>query len=213
MIAKTLKNKIIKCTEKVIIHLYQKYGYPIKTFKGAVNVFGIRSNTIESNNFDDFLGILHYLDTKPKLFIYPGTTDPGTPTLLKPINPNGTAILVPGYYDVYILGKHQGLYDALIQRRGPVQVYRDNNKNEILDRGGNIFSGWFGINIHRANQKGITKIVGSFSAGCQVFQDAKDFDQFIDIIKKSISMTGKNEFAYALFTEDQLDTVFTDLKI
>ena len=48
------------------------------------------------------------------------------------------------------------------------QVYRGNNKDNKVDAGGPIDSGWHGINIHRASSSWQSKQVNKWSAGCQV---------------------------------------------
>jgi len=66
----------------------------------------------------------------------------------------GMASLNPGYWPVMRLDKHQGKYEALCQRAGPVVVTRDGDP-PYQDRG------MFGINIHRGG------VNGTSSEGCQ----------------------------------------------
>lgn len=113
-----------------------------------------------------------------------------------PINLRGTAILVPGQYKgAYMIDKHQGKYDALCQRLGMVAVYRDRNKDDIMDYS-DIHKGMFGINIHKAGRN--SKQVDGWSAGCQVFKRSADFDDFIRICRKGEKALG-NTFTYTLF--------------
>ena len=63
-------------------------------------------------------------------------------------------------------------------KRRKVKVWRDNNKDNILDWEGEIYTGEkFGINIHRAGVR--SEIVGGWSAGCQVIANIKDFKRMM----------------------------------
>lgn len=169
-----------------------------------LNIVGIRSPSTTIGHFDDRL-IVAYRDDAGHQHAdeYPITTDPGEYyTQTKLLNKAGAAILVPGQYkDSYKLGKHQGKYEALCQLGGKVKVWRDGNKDATLDRAGSIDEGWFGINIHRAASSGTTAKVGRYSAGCQVFQRADDFNVFMAAVKKSVAIRG-NQFTYTLLEED-----------
>ena len=110
---------------------YKFFDTPDK--KLNINIIGVRRDNQGSNTFDDFLLVMY---REEELMInnrYQITTDPGKYWLLNPMNPKGTAILVPGQYrSTWQLGKHQSKYEALVQRK-PVKVYRDNNKDAIID--------------------------------------------------------------------------------
>ena len=115
------------------------------------------------------------------------------------INPKGTAILKAGQYrNAYKLGLHRSKYIALVQRNGPVTVYRDNNKNGSLDfMIGNQDSGYFGINIHKAGTNSAR--VNKWSAGCQVFKREAHFNELISLCKKSERKYGAGtKFTYTL---------------
>jgi hypothetical protein len=57
-----------------------------------------------------------------------------------------------------------------------------------------------GINIHRAAPSGTTQRVDKYSAGCQVFNSANDFAEFIAAAKKHSNLYG-NSFTYTLIDE------------
>lgn len=170
-----------------------------------LNIVGVRNPSTAINNFDDRV-ILVYRDDNGQMQAneYPITTDPGEYyTKQKLLNKAGAAILVPGQYNSYKLGKHRGAYEALTQSAGEVTVWRDGNKDDKLDRTGQKHSGWFGINIHRAGQSGTTSRVGKYSAGCQVFANADNFATLIGLAKKSVGIRG-NHFTYTLLDEADL---------
>gem|GEM_PF-3629660 len=100
--------------------------------------------------------------------------------------------------DVYKIDRHRGKYYALCQRHGKVKVIRDYNRNAILDFfSGTPDYGMFGINIHRARKTGTTYKVDNYSAGCQVFKKAKDFELFMRLCEMHRKAHG-NSFTYTL---------------
>lgn len=171
-----------------------------------LNLVGVRSTSSRFDHFDDRL-VLVYRDDSGKQVAaeYPITTDPGSYyTQTRLLNEAGVAILIPGQYrDTYLLGKHQGRYEALVQRGGKVKIWRDPSRTDELNRSGRVYEGWFGINIHRARTSGTTARVGSHSAGCQVFQRADDFAFVISLAKKSAAIRA-NRFTYTLLEEADL---------
>ena len=111
------------------------------------------------------------------------------------MNSKGCAILKAGQYrGAYQIGLHKGKYEALVQRGGKVTVYRDNNKDDTLDRVTED-SGYFGINIHKSLRH--HQEVGLYSAGCQVFQNSHDFKEFMLLVKRSSVLYG-DTFTYTL---------------
>jgi hypothetical protein len=86
-----------------------------------------------------------------------------------------------------------------------VKVYRDNNKDLIQDYNvATIEEGIFGINIHRSNPAQASVLNEKWSAGCQVFANPKDFEQFMSICKKSRDLYG-NKFTYTLLLEEDFN--------
>jgi hypothetical protein len=183
---------------------YKFFDTPDK--KLNINIIGVRRDNHGSNTFDDILLVVYREEELTVSKSYPITTDPGQYWLQNPMNPKGTAILVPGQYrSTWKLGKHQGKYQALVQRK-PVKVYRDDNKDEIIDYNTialTLDEGYFGINIHRSNPYDQSYVVNRWSAGCQVFQRAKDYNNFIQLCKDSAKIYG-NSFTYTLITEKEL---------
>jgi hypothetical protein len=171
-----------------------------------INLIGVRKDNSGTNKFDDFL-VMIYKDKNLNEVcrVYSITTDPGEHWLKNPLNPKGTAVLVPGQYrGAWRLGKHQGKYEALVQGK-PVKVWRDNNKDSTIDYQSfsTINEGYFGINIHRSNPYDKSYLVEKWSAGCQVFQSVKDYGKFLDVCKESARLYG-NSFTYTLLTEQEI---------
>jgi hypothetical protein len=92
-----------------------------------------------------------------------------------------------------MLGLHQGKYEALRQKSN-VKVYRDPNRDMKYDEN-KIQEGVFGINIHKAGVD--STFVENWSEGCQVFKRAKDFEEFMVIMRKAAAVHG-NSFTYTL---------------
>ena len=170
-----------------------------------LNLIGVRSDIKVANKFDDtFLCI--FKESGNWVFReWKCTTDSGAYWLKNPMNRKGTALLVPNQYKgVYKLDLHQGKYEALCQRLGDVSVYRDNDRDMILDFDPKtIDTGRFGINNHRSNPHTESHQVGKWSAGCQVFKEAKSYNDFISICKKASEIWG-NKFSYTLLTHKDL---------
>ena len=148
------------------------------------SIVGIRNSDTENkvtNHYDDHIALV----ANGKIYCWHATTDPGLHWMKKLLNEDGCAILAPGQYvNVYKISKHQGRYDALCQRGGKVKVYRDGNLDDVYDFK-NDELGFFGINIHRSNPYRESEVINKYSAGCQVFADPLDFDEFMNLCKKS----------------------------
>lgn len=155
-------------------------------------LIGIRSKADAPDKFDDTLILIE----GESIAQYPCTTNPGIYWLQKFANPKGAAVLKPAQYkNSWHLGLHRGKYQALTQMR-PVTVWRDSDKDNKSEKGIED-TGMFGINIHRSSPSLISTIIGSWSAGCQVFQNPADFNYVIDRCRKS----GQGMFTYTLLDE------------
>lgn len=170
-----------------------------------LNIIGIRNPNLVANSFDDTMVVIYKIGGEWITKVYAITTDAGTYWLKNPMSNKGTAILVPNQYrGVYSIDLHNNKYLALCQRNGKVEVYRDNDKDLILDMDSTkIEKGMFGINIHRSNPFSESLKVDKFSAGCQVFKRVKDFNEFMEICQKSKALWG-NSFSYTLIKESDL---------
>lgn len=185
-----------------IIATMRGRGFRVATRPGELNIVGLRADSTAPNRFDDTI-LVAYTDAAGRwtLKAWPATTDPGTHWLRQPMSPQGTAILKGNmqYPGVYAVGLHKGQYEALVQRNGPVTVIRDYDRDAVLDfNNGREATGHFGINIHRASRTGTSATVDRHSAGCQVFADAGDFEEFMALCRAHRDRYG-NAFTYTLF--------------
>ena len=196
--AQTLGN-IIKSAEKL--------GYKFDTRPNKLNIIGIRNSKATSQDkFDDLLAYFTYNDNGNLVGkVVTGTTDPSTYFLRSPINTKGAAILKSGQYkDAYAIGLHRGQYEALVQVK-PVTVIRDADRNAYINYFAPTQTGLYGINIHKAQKgKNNEDIIGTDSAGCQVFRNIPDFLDMMRLAQTSRKKYG-NTFTYTLI--DERDTL------
>ncbi|WP_299002314.1 hypothetical protein [uncultured Shewanella sp.] len=177
-------------------------------FKGELNlnIIGVRSSDYRANTFNDMICVLYQQKSKWQLKQYKATTDAGLYFRKRPCHVDGTAVLVPMQYkSCWRLGYHRGQYAALVQR-GPMTVLRDNNKNSVLDTStdnAQLQIGYFGINCHRASAQHESKRVDKWSAGCQVFANPNDFDEFMTLCRESAQTYGPH-FSYTLLEQVDL---------
>lgn len=177
--------------------------------KFNLNIVGVRNSSHDPSKFDDMLALIHRDDDGEwRVLTYEITTEPGPSILRSPINPNGTAILVPGQYrGVYKIGSHGGSFRhvALVQRNGPVKVWRDQNRNKTIEINHDtlVEEGMFGINIHRHASEDEREYVRGSSAGCQVFKNSAHFGQFLSVCNRAADLFG-NSFTYTLIEEKDL---------
>ena len=170
-------------------------------FEGAkdfdVNIVGVRNSATGNkvtNVFDDTMTVSYKEGGEWKFAQWPCTTDPGKKGVMEYHNAAGVARLVEGQYrGSHHLGLHQGKYEALKQKAN-VKVYRDPNRDMKYDEN-KIQEGVFGINIHKAGVD--STFVENWSEGCQVFKRAKDFEEFMVIMRKAAAVHG-NSFTYTL---------------
>jgi len=192
---------------------YQKHNLPIQ----EINLIGIRDiENIEKDVINDYLGFW----TKDKIYLYPGTTDPSVYYTLNKTDrhPAGTFHLREGWHEkIWRIGIHKG-YEALVNKWDsnpefcckPTKGWRDSNYNFIQDKTDREVYDWVGINFHRMHETVLQKVIGKYSAGCQVVQSNKDFRHIIDSVK-STEMYKKDirvNFNYMLFTIDEIPKKF-----
>jgi len=162
-----------------------------------VNIVGIRNTETGqkvTNAFDDYLTISYKENGQWKCHVWPATTDPGKKGVMEYHNKDGVARLIEGQYrGSHIIRLHQGKYEALGQDR-PVKVYRDANRDMTYDEN-KITEGVYGINIHKAGAN--STYVENWSEGCQVFKKSADFEEFMEICRKTRGIHG-NRFTYTL---------------
>jgi hypothetical protein len=172
-----------------------------------LNIVGIRNTTTGSavtNLFDDFITLSYKVDGKWKFWSWKCTTQPGKSYMDTPLRADGTAIMKPGQYiNSHSTGLHAGKYEAMRQT-GALTVYRDANKDSNYDLDeSKVQTGYFGVNIHRSSPSGTSSRVNNWSAGCQVFSNINDFNQFMNIVRAAKAAHG-NKFTYTLLLSSDI---------
>jgi len=165
-----------------------------------LNLFGLR-HPDSGNVFNDLLGCAYKSGGVWQLRLWRGTTDPGRHHLQQPGNSGGTAILKPGQCrGLWQLGLHRKSYQALVQTGNEVTVWRDVNRNQMLDfDGSHQDKGYFGINFHKAGTHSQT--VDRWSAGCQVFGDQANFEEAMHLARmQALFHPSWTKYTYTLFT-------------
>lgn len=188
-----------------IVAAMERHGHVV--FRDArghdLNLVGVRSEDMTANTFNDWLTVFYIFDGRWNFFAFPATTDPGTYWRENLANVDGSAILKPGQYrHSHQRGLHRG--DEALVQRGPLTVYRDANRDGVLDvTGVPEDTGMFGIDIHRANSVRPSVQVDRWSAGCQVVQDPDHFAFLMTLSDRAVEKYG-NSFSYTLLTEGDL---------
>lgn len=176
-----------------------------------VFIIGVREElNIKKREGDKFVDKIAIVDpSKPteKVVSYQATTSPSVEYYSDPkrtLNSNGVAIMQPGVA-AYKIGIHKKgsptQHEALVQD-GEMEINRFElsvPKMETYEPGKPDKDDSYGINIHRSsNDRGVC--VGPYSAGCQVFADGKDFQDFMSRLKSAGTNAGK--FLYVLIQND-----------
>lgn len=165
--------------------IFDKLGFAFFT-KGDFNpnYIGVRSARSRAGHFDDAFFCIYKVNGFWRVHMWPITTDPGD-VLLKASassNPLGVAILASPQQcrGAYKLGTHKGRR-ALVQCR-PVKVWRDGNKDDILDWGADDgIPGEYGINIHNVAGTKLAMRNDRKSLGCQVFPSDDDHKSLLTV--------------------------------
>ena len=190
-------------TYAIVKAAVENAGYKFFTGELNINMIGIRSSKHEVDNWDDFFILCWQENGENLVWVNDRyTTDPGIYYMQQQIlSPKGCGILVPGQYrGVWKIGHHGAAqYEAFVQIGNTVKVYRDRNKDNVMDfDSATIEEGWFGCNQHHGYE---SAHVGNNSAMCQVHQHKKDLDFVLSKAKQNIAAGNGDSFTYTLLTE------------
>jgi hypothetical protein len=191
-------------TVDLVRELYAKHEYKLfDSDSYDLNFFGIRRN-LSSNKFDDLIGCYYRAikGSTPTVELWAGTTDPGRTFLLAPMNKNGTAAVAAAQHRAcWSLGVYKER--PALRQTGIIKVYRDNDRDSILEIDPTkIFDG-SGIHLHYMGD-GIDRDVNSWSAGCQGVATRAHFERIIWLAREQLRRhpTWKT-FTYTLFDTDK----------
>lgn len=168
-----------------------------------LNIVGLRNLSDENkfNQFDDRIFIVY---KRGDIWVEESgaaTTDPGRYWLLKPDYKPCAIMKHPQQArGAYKIGNHRG-YKALTQW-ARVEFWRDGNKDEVINYSGVVHKDVIGLNIHRSStREGGSVYVDRWSAGCQVWQDSRDFDRMLELCQLQINSLNYRTFTYTLLAE------------
>ncbi len=188
-------------------NVMRQKGYEIFTSEGIPNIVGIRNAGLSSNAYNDKCWVWWHEGLIEIVHNYTITTHPGFYYLQHPIaGTKGTAILVPGQYkNCWELGMHRGKQFALCQRAGQVKVYRDANKDILMDfEEKSIDTGYFGIDLHHGSISN-ADIIDRYSAGCQVWRYADPHEELMQTFKGLSTKNGFKKFSYTLINQSDFN--------
>ena len=187
--------------EKVIDVMKNKEYKVFENRKGHdLNLVGIRTDDPTSNRFNDWMTVFYTFDDQWNFFAFPCTTDPGLYYRENPMNVKGTAIVIPGQYKkLWARGLHKQR-KALVQVSS-IRVWRDADRDNILETGTVDEGDHFGINLHRSNPKGASTQVDKWSAGCQVLQDTDHLTFLLRLCDRQVEKHNWDSFTYTLLEE------------
>lgn len=203
--------KIQDITFNQIQACYKKFGFrffhsDVKNYN--VNLWGIRSEDLETDEYNDVIGISWQHKGKVYHHVFKATTDPGLYYMKNPMSVNGSALMVHNqqYQGALMAGKHnpgKPTEHQAFRQIKPMKYWRDNDRNNYRDvEKGKIYEAIYYTNLHsRQPNKAMLATIGKTSAGCQVVQSPKDFHSIlIPIRDKAVSNWGPT-FTYTLFFE------------
>ncbi len=200
-----------------LLSVYEDKGYQINEKPYQINMLGIRRDDIFDNMFSDRFVIFWKngeMAWEKKEFEW--TTLPGTKGQGGVFNPltvagmTGVAVLKEGqyldtwrFYDTYT----GWLRYPYFQQEKKVKIYRDSNRDTIVDYEMPEQEGWYGINIHRMsgngqNQRYVNSTYVTWSLGCQGAPEPI----FMEVVElaRACAKTHGNLFTYTLIHKKDL---------
>lgn len=161
-----------------------------------LNVWGIRHPSDVADGWDDVLVACWREGGAWRWEAWQITTDPGKASLERPMRASGCAIMVPGQYKgSHRLGTHKGR--PALQQVAPCGFWRDNDRDVELDRKGPVETAVIAANIHDAPGER-DDLVGSWSAGCQVFRHVEDLQALLALVRKQQAAGLGDKISYTL---------------
>lgn len=183
--------------------LFASKRYAFFTGQYNLNIFGIRNRSNNSVYFDDWLYVVYQCDGVDKVFVCECTLNPGTYWLQNLMDKGGAAIIKEGQYrGVFKLGTY--LNKPALLQVGLFTIYRDGNRDNVLDMDNKQTTGNYGLFMHEHHQPiEDALVIGKSSAGCVVPKRNADFYRVIELCEKQIPIWG-NSYTFTVFTENDV---------
>ncbi len=204
---------------EAILTVCQKKGYRLRKEQYRINLIGIRKDDIFDNQFSDTLVVLWVNEKKEwekrefKWTTMPGTLGQGVLNPITVMGVTGTAVLKEGQYlnAWTFIDSYAGwlLYPYFYQSE-KVTVYRDGDRDLVLDYEMPQQTDLFGINIHRMSNNGIDSDTVnatwvSWSIGCQGAPEPT-FRKLVALARVTAKLYG-NLFDYTLLHKRDFENV------
>jgi hypothetical protein len=186
----------------ILTKIQDEYGF--KVFSDGpydLNIIAVRNLENNSNQYDDKLHVCYLSDDGHwKEDIFQVSTDPGRYWLTKEDYKACAVYKHPQQArGAYKMGLHRGQYEALVQHR-PVDFWRDGNKDDKADYGGEVHRDVIGLNIHRSSIHDSDE-VNRYSAGCIVFSKMNEWESFMALVHKQKNVMGYHTFTFSIIGE------------
>lgn len=187
---------------KILTKIQEEYGFIV--FDDGpydLNIIAVRNLENNANQYDDKLHVCYLSeDGHWREDIFQVSTDAGRYWLEKEDYKACAVYAHPQQArGAYQVGMHRGKYEALVQWR-PVLYWRDGNKDEKADYGGEVFKDVIGLNIHRSSIHDSDE-VNKYSAGCIVFSKMAEWEAFMELVHKQKRIMGYHTFTFTLIAE------------
>lgn len=186
-----------------ILNTVQELGFVVFTEGDYnLNIIGERFKSAP-NTFNDILHVVFKVDGLWQHHQFKCSTEPGLFWLENPSRVDGCAVLQSPQQmrGAFELGLHKGTYTCLRQRK-VVKVWRDSNKDAVIDYGELADSEAWAIQIHRASKQRTSTRVNRWSAGCTVVANPASYDIFIQICEQQKRHRGWSSFTYTMIDGD-----------
>lgn len=206
--AGTANNAVSDTELNTVIRAMRLKGYVVYQ-DGKLNLVGARTYPLNPPDvFNDVFYVFWYNKSVLQGLKYNVTTKPGLTSLTNAAK-KGSRIVAEGQYiDTWILGKfNKDLQDhkALIQVRG-VNTYDDDDLDNIIDLKNfkTNQSGGFQIHTIWTRLHNTARLVNGWSAGCTVFPNNTEHQQFIALCEQSQSQNNQKNFTYTIMKSTDL---------
>jgi hypothetical protein len=181
-----------------------------KWFEDQPNIIGVRTKLQVPDIFNDLLFIVYKKDGVEQLYSATITTEPGTTYQKKLLNKKGCWVMMPAQMiNAYKSGFHHKRPDhRCLQSLGKIYGLREDDGDGILFDDNDAVAAWadgttVGANIHGASKLGESKIVGAWSAGCQVHNNWAKKEEMMNIVDR-YKKINKGWVTYTLINEADL---------
>jgi hypothetical protein len=174
-----------------------KKGYVFFEKNLSINLIWERYDELITNHFTDWLHVAFMDNGQPTVISIPATTKPGLKgSILDPITVDGvtgTAVIIPGQYRSAwtFVDSYQGWSKyPYFGQVGPMNYWRDGNKNGVIEHVQEQTGRIFGTNGHRMTNNGVKDgEVNNWSLGCMGSPEP-EWAKILPVVRRSAKLYG-----------------------